>query len=223
MGGKRMEKQAEACVVIKSSEKSKIEDFYLLFLKQDFPWDRYYIIFDLLILYNRLKYSDLTLASYVDNLINNPDTNYYPLSKSDYEYFISNNSVVKKLPFYFVEVDKGHFDVTFSQGMSINYSLPKWVDIAYMIWELGSLVTKNVFDDDAKCPCFKCIVQVTCVEKSNDVDENKIVREALNPCSDFNKWKKDKFLEIWNTLPDDIKQLEQNIYEEMILITTNES
>jgi len=85
--------------------------------------------------------------------------------------------------------------------------------------ELDSIhIYDEVPYDSKNCPCFECLVQSTCFFKTfiQYGDELKFGGgEVEHPCPAFNQWKRDRFLEIWNTLPDDIRQLEYENYEKM--------
>ena len=200
-----MNRQVEAYVVIKSTEKSERDNFYLLHIKNQRFMDRYTIIHDLneaRALSARLNWE---LASFVDNLFKGKDDGnffmseesyIFPASRFDYEYFHSHSSTEKGIPWFDVELNKKKIDITYNYGESANYSLSKWIKIAEIIKELDSIhLFDEVFSDSKNCPCFECIVQATCFRKQwvRGDDESQFGGEVLHPCPAFNQWKKDEF------------------------------
>ena len=213
-----MNRHLEACVVIKSTEKSERDNFYLLHLKNERFVDRYKIIHDLYEAHVLSAPLNWELASFVDSLFKVKESYFFPASKYDYEYFHSHCSTEKAIPWFSVELNKKKIGVTYTYGESANYSLLKWIKIADIIEELDSIhLYDEVYSDNKNCPCFECIVQATCFRKQwvRGDDESKFGGEVLKPCPPFNQWKRDRFLKLLNTLPDDIRQLEYDNYKDM--------
>jgi len=91
-----------AYAVIKSSEKSENEDFYLLGMKKELIRNKYKIFYDLFKITRTAHagLSNLSLAGYVDSLVNRSENKYYPSSMVDYENYISNRSIKQKMSCY---------------------------------------------------------------------------------------------------------------------------
>jgi hypothetical protein len=232
-----MNRKSETYVVIKSTKKSERDNLYLLKLYKELFVNRYKIIYDLYEAHALSASSYWELATFVDNLFKRKKSRIIPASKSDYDNFLSKSSLESAIPCFFVEVDGKKIHITYTYGESVNHTLFNWIKIADIFKELDSIVWDMYVFDDNNCPCLKCIVQATCVVKEYMLNDGSVLvdadlslsdeividvlRKASNACPDFDDWKRDRFLELWKTLPNDIKRLEYRNYKEMLLKSSN--